>query len=403
MITTERSVTERSHLNPISDLEYPQAPVQSGRIPRWLMSLLIAGFISTQAMPAFASALGDLAAKMNPGQWAEFPTNGFNNGGILVTDDGDGFLQYTDEALWDPIKRQIYVIGTSRGNSAQYGMINQKWIAYSEGLNTWTVLPQLPFYIGFHSYDHAALDTRTGDYYVKIVGGDFATDREVHKFTASSQTWSKLPDMPVSGDAPCCSALEYFPELGGIVYVNPRDNGGEFYLYNPSTNAWSTIPGGFSGDYSQFSEYNRVHKFLYFGGGAGAERNLYKLDANKKVTRLADAPVTLGTASGCAGVQTLDPLTGKLIVFSCDQGRNSVNGTYEYNPVTNSWSKTGTHNLAYGDLEAVAVPLFDYGVIFVIVYTGNGAGKVYLYKHSTGSPAPVDTTPPAPPSNVKLK
>jgi hypothetical protein len=319
-----------------------------------------------------ATALGDLAAQMQPGQWRELNTLGFNNGRIFVPSTGIGsILQYMDEAQWDPVGKKIYIIGTSRG-AGDYGISNQKWICYAEATNTWTELPRPAFYVGFHTYDHAALDPNGRFYYVRIVESN-----EVRRCYLENLYWTGMPPMPTS--SPCCSGLEYFPELNGVVFVTAGTR--NFCLYDLSTNRWSTIPGGYTvGTYHVFSEYNAKHKFLYFGGGEGSPNSLYKLDSTRAVTRLASAPVRLGHG-GCAAVQVLDPNAGKLVVFSC-----SNDGTYEYNPASDSWTRTGSHNLTDpNNLLAAAAPIPEHGVIFVARHGYDNIGKVYLYRHSAGS------------------
>ncbi len=55
---------------------------------------------------------------------------------------------------------------------------------------------------------------------------------------------------------------------------------------------------------------------VIFGGGNGT-RVLYKIDANRTVTRMKDAPVSF-SSSGGAGVLTVDPVSGDYLVFPSD-------------------------------------------------------------------------------------
>lgn len=383
-----------------STVKHPLSAAQPGQISCRIASLVFAVVLFSFPMMVPASVLGDLAATMQPGEWKEVPQgSSFGGGSIFVPAGGKGnIFEYMDEAQRNPFTKKIYIIGCARATEGfgayQCGSTtaeDAKFIVYDEVTNSWAVMPSAPINTFPHTYDHAALDPSTGDYY-------FREDHNKAIWRYTGGGWIKLPPAPNLGTEPGSNAAEFFPELGGLVVPNPRNNGGEIYLYSVATDSWSVIPDDFAGDYSQFTEYNPVQKFLYFGGGVGAGSNLYKLDVNKKVTRLADAPVTLGTGSACGAVQTLDPLTGNLVVFSCDKN------TYEYSPSSNSWRKTGTHLLVYTDLEAAAVPLPEYGVIFVTVDTGSGgSGKVYLYKHSAGSSPPPDITPPAAPANPKVK
>jgi hypothetical protein len=355
-------------------------------------------------LDAHATALGDLAATMQPGQFKTLTTTNLNQGGlaggIYVPSGGDGVVQeYSDEALRNPITKKIYIIGCGRTNSGsgQYvcgnsGAEDAKWIEYDENTNSWKTMPTTPFSLYPHTYDHAALDPATGDYYFRVHGSN-----EVWRYTGGN--WVSLPDMPNWGS--CCGAIEYFPELGGIVFPDPRTGGGQFYLYKPGASGWQTLPGGIAfGDYHYITEYSAKHKLLFIGGGVGAENVLLKMDATGKVTKAANAPVSLGIAS-CGAVHTVDPVSGNLVVFHCN------GNIYSYNPTTNAWAQHGTHPLGTGyDLLTAATPVAEHGVIFLARAGAQGdspGSTVYLYKHTTGSAPPPDTTPPNPPLSLRVQ
>ncbi len=398
-MTVNIFIGKRLHMGPGNTVKRPLSATR-GRISRRIAALVHAVVLAVFPMIAPASVVSDLAASMLPGEWKEVPQgSSFGGGSIFIPGGGSGnLIEYMVEAQRNPFTKKIYLIGCAKGvvspgyicgNTTD---LDAKFVVYDEATNSWAEMPSAPINTFPHTYDHAALDPDTGDYY-------FREDHSKVIWRYAGGQWEKLPPAPNLGTEPGANAAEFFPELGGLVVPNPRNNGGEIYLYTVATKSWSIIPDDFAGNSLQFTEYNPAHKFLYFGGGLGTENHLYKLDANKKVTRLADAPVPLGVAD-CASLQATDPLTGKLVVFSCPD-----NSTYEYDPSSNTWKKTGSHALddSFGRLRAASVPLNDYGVIFVAVNTSDGKGKIYLYKHTAGSPPPPDTTPPAVPSNSKVK
>ncbi len=354
----------------------------------------------------FATSLSDLAANMQPGEWKTLATNGFGSGSILTPPSGNGnILEYSDEVIWSPVKHEAYIYGCAR----PYGSSDQKWVKYVESTNSWASLPQPPASSSPHGYDHAAIDPVTGDYYYRASNAD----PEVWRYSANSDSWTRLPDMPVSGDAPAAGGIEFFPELGGAVFPNPYDN--EYYLYKPSTNSWTVIArGGVAPlSYDYFTEYSAVHKILFIGGGednpdySGHEGYvLLKMDSTGKVTRAANAPVLLGMggANGVISIQVADPVSGNLLVFSVD-GR-----TYEYDPVQDAWSQRGTHPLKLSgcsDMDSGAAAIRDYGVILGVASSCSGSnGQVFLYKHDAsfgGTPPPSDTTAPAQPQNLRVQ
>ncbi len=356
---------------------------------------LLAFALSNAHATALGTALGDLAANMQPGEFKVLNTNNFGGGAIFVPSGGDGGMQeYSDEALRNPITKKIYMIGCVRatGGTGAYVCDNSssedaKWIEYDENNNSWKTMSATPFSLWPHSYDRAALDPATGDYYYRVNLTD-----DIWRFRNGS--WSTIPKVAKSGS--CCDGIEYFPDLGGLVV--PDQPGGQIHVYRPATNIWQTLPGPLPiGEFSFFTEYSAKHKLLFIGGGYLAPRVLLKMDATGKVTRVADPPVDLEIRI-CGSVNTIDPVSGNLVVFSCN------GNIYSYDPVSNAWAQHGTHSLvALGtNLWTAAVPIPEHGVIFLASYQGGGTGVVYLYKHSPGS-VQLDTVPPAAPVNLKVK
>lgn len=339
-----------------------------------------------------ATVLSTLAADMKPGTWAKLETEGFNNGDILLTLDKGSITEFTNEAIWDPIGRRIFVIGTARGNSAKYGRdINQKWIQYSDNSNAWEELPLPEFYLGFHSYDHAALDTVTGDYFVRIV--DIS---EVWHYRVADFTWSRLPNMRLDYE-PCCGALEYFPEMEALVFVRgsgDTNGNSEIIRYSTAannTNSWEKITPAIKtpmGGFHNFTEYSAGHQVLFFGGGeiyqVGQQQQLYQMDKDGQVIRLTDAPITYGVQTAQTVV---DPASGNLLLFP----KSEPTSFYEHVKISNQWQKhTITPYDTAGNLFStrsgndqvtVATGIPDYGVILFIKH-GNSDPGVYLYKHA---------------------
>ena len=86
------------------------------------------------AVTCCATVLGDLAASLQPGEWAELNSNGF---GYDLLDAGSAhhILEYTEDAKWDPVTKQFLCIG--QGHYA-----NLKFITYDDATNTWTNEPK---------------------------------------------------------------------------------------------------------------------------------------------------------------------------------------------------------------------------------------------------------------------
>ncbi len=391
----------------------------------------------------FASVLSDLAVKVRPGTFVELKINGdistcqamvpslperhpdackkdesFSNPEHCLVPqtpwkDLGNILEFTDEASWDPVDREIYIMGTRR----PYKRWDQGFAKYSEETNSWTILDLPPFGVGAHGYDNGAIDVVGRRYYWSRISAAYI----VWSMNLDTGEWQRLPDAPI--DTGEFSAIDFFPELNKLVFFDghfgarPGSYGSEYALYDPDTNTWeaSTALDGPTavtqapfGAISHFSEYNPSHGVMFFGGGyhytnggqlqeptpeIDESRRLYMLDKDRVVTRLADAPTKLGQ-HGEGPLQTIDPNSGNLVVFqgrlndgSCPSGPLPI---WEYDLDQGVWNKTGEHNISnlYCGMDSVVVPLYEYGVNFIVSVRNNSNCNVYLYRHSAMEPAP---------------
>ncbi|MCF6264862.1 MAG: hypothetical protein L3J24_14920 [Xanthomonadales bacterium] len=402
-------------------------------------------FLMTAPILGIASVLSDLAASLAPGEFVELEISGsvstcdamvqplptLTPTATLVPDpDHDhsfitvwdpyppsrlnyygNILEFTDEAQWYPETREVYIMGTRR----PYQRWDQGFVKYTEATNSWTILDLPSFGIGAHGYDNAAMDVSRGHFYWSRIG----QSRIVWRMDMSTNVWQQLDNAPIQSGQ--FSALEFFPELDRMVFFDGRVPAASKYaLYNPDPEieSWEspvTLPSDRSfGGISHFSEYNQDRGMMFFGGGfhysAGGTipdptpevdelRRFYMLDSNKVVTRLADPPTFLGQ-TGAGPVQTIDPNTGNLVVFqgaSDDRTCLPNNAPYpiwEYDLDTDTWRQTGEQRLSslYCSMDTVAVPLYDYGVIFIVSVKSDTNCKVHLYKHSPGEDPDLDIT-----------
>jgi hypothetical protein len=351
------------------------------------------------AAQAQATALGDLAAQMQPGEWRELATIGFDGGAILLPNfAGDGsspIIEFTDEAQRNPLTKKIYILGCARGspggsglayNCGSTGAEDAGFIEYDETSNSWRRMPTAPVCAAPHAYDHAALNPATGEYF--FLESNQVQSRDFWKLSGGQWTTLPYPSGTLSG----FGGLEFFPELGAFVFV---DGGAGFppavFTLPSGATAWTKTDLGHPiGKDHNFSEYSAKHKLLFLGGGAGGDRVLLKMDATGRITRAADAPIPLGVY-GSGGRQTTDPVTGNLLAL--ETGGN----VYEYDPTVDRWTRQGPHPLTgvYGSVIAVLTPVPEHGVVFAVKWNA-GSGTVYLYKHSAGGAPPPPTPPPAP-------
>lgn len=368
---------------------------------RSVMALATAMVLGVAAQAAGASTLGDAAAKLQPGQWTVLNRAGdgagFDYSLIVSCQPGgcyDTILNYADKGLWNPNTREIEFLG--KGHMAEH-----KHVSYSETNNRWVTRTRPGWACGVvsncygmgHGYHHSAMNPATGDMYARI-----QSSGTVYKWTRSTQSWAQLPQAP---SLEIASALEYSPELGGLLYAGTRNGLGELHLYRESTGSWTQLAGGLSmGPYHNVAVHNPVHKVVVFGGGNGSNQ-LYKVDASGKVSAIAAAPAGVGILQS---VFTADPASGRYLLFS------SAGGFYEYDVSSNVWrtlSSTGVPLFRSDDANRiwmrVAVPVSTHGVVAFLAEGGDANTRVMLYRHAASTAPAADTTPPAPPASISVK
>jgi hypothetical protein len=328
----------------------------------------------------FGNALGDLAQSLQPRQWGELrnsagltraflETSGWNTGSHSV-------LQYANKGGWDPSTRQFLFVGSPHDNP-------HKFIIYSADSNSWR-LGELPLTCmnegaitgcGFtsHGYDHNCMDTVDGDLYLRVRG------RMIYRYRTSVNRWIGFPEVPdtVISYPGVASSLEYFPEMGGVVYINGAD--GNVGFGNSTTYRWRRLASGLNmGPYHNLSAYSPVHKMVLFGGGNGSAR-MYKLTADGQISAAQDAPSQLKIQADNTGCDfTVDPVSGNFLAFYIWTSP----GVYEYNPSANQWSFIAAFPgpVSFSVQGVVAAPVSTYGVIMFLTY--GDPPRVFVYKHS---------------------
>ena len=239
-------------------------------------AICLAGFFPFSA--ANATALSDVAGSMQPGTFAELPSmSGWNSGSILNPLDvsgcttGDYITQYAEKAPWDPVNKRMVFVGQTHG-SCYAG----RFVMYSDSSNSWS---QGPWPSGVcqsgtasspcfsHAFGHNTVDTTTGDFYFRQ-----AYTMKFFRFRGGS--WSSIPAPPTQSSQ-CCGALEYFPDMKRLLYL---DGDWGLWAYDPSANSWKQLANASVANATAgllnlampstvvFSLYNPVQKVVLFGG-----------------------------------------------------------------------------------------------------------------------------------------
>lgn len=324
-----------------------------------LMIAVLSALPSVRAQEGKITELGKVAAGLKVGAWAELKTVGYRpellgNRDILV---------YSDKAVWDPRSEQVLFIGQDHLRPPP------RFIAYSAAANSWQAMStpkwaeELKW---FHAYENNAIDAGRGIFYHHP-----SASRLVHRYDVAKDAWTTLPEITGAATGHG-TALEYFPEMKGLVRVYS----GAVHFYSEDKNAWSLLRDKVPmGPYHNVAAYSPAHKAVIFGGG-NTSKDVYQLDAAGKIIELKKAPVGLGIGQSAI---TVDPVSGDLLVLHKD------GPFYAYNPGSDAWKELKTEGMPFAmkgtSHHVVGVPVSNHGVN--LFFTSGPRGmKVYLYKHA---------------------
>lgn len=361
------------------------AGIRNNKSTYWIVFLLWMGLLlTTPRLSSAGTALGDLAASMEPGTWAELTTLSIS---VALTDPVTGgvghILPYAEGMRWDPVTRKVYLINSDDPGDGR------RFVVYSELTNAWIVLPDPWTGTGVaHQYDGTDIDVTHRVLYTVMPDGD--NGRKYNLDTGLFTNMPAFPNMPYS----CCEASVYFPEMNGLILLN----NGDLYKLSDSTNQWSTVATGFNTSYHSFAEYNPMHKVVVFGGGNNTSKNFYKLNSAGQVTTLGMPPIGLEVPRM---EFVYDPASGLYLVFDNKQH------FYTYNVLTDTWTPQSIAEVpsaiwATSDpnqFNTVVAPISTYGVL-MFTNCQNSTCRVYLYKHAQGNN---DTAPPATPTGLQVR
>jgi glucose/arabinose dehydrogenase/fibronectin type 3 domain-containing protein len=339
------------------------------------------------APPPPTTAMGQLAASMAPGTWAELTT--LNEVPTLQANGlGHAILNFAEDGGWDPVTQQFFFLGSDHKDDLNDD--DPRFVAYSATTNSWRIMPT-PNWIPHsnnHGYDHNALDPDHGWFFHRT----FAT-RDVFRYDIASGAWSQLPTIPQAVmDYPnCCMGLEYFPEMNGLVLAGSAGVGvpDEVYFYSYASNQWSRIVDNTPmGTWNNFVEYNPVHKLAIYGGG-NDNKQLYSLSSTGVATALRNAPIELGVMNA---IVTVDPVSGDFLAAGAH------GEFYSYDIQADRWTSLPGPAPIFDPCRepdilvwhTIAAPVSTYGVVmFVKFYFEDPVSRawVYLYKHAASAPA----------------
>lgn len=318
-----------------------------------------------------ASLLAAEAAALGVGQFTELAVTGYDDA-LLDAGGGHHILQYSDKGVWDPNTCQALFVGGGH-------LTQVKYIAYRGSDNTWFHAPNPswwcdvdaaanPYECATHAYGHNALNPATGEMFFRKFNSSAVFDHQVEGVLSGA--WGQLPPLPSSPSACIATALEYFPEMNKLVYVDC--NAGDLYLIGPGDSSWQLVSGPFPmGPYHNYAVYDRIHQVVMFGGGNGSAA-MSILHADGTVTPAASAPHTFHPEAQGSDykILTVDPASGDYLAYA------PAGEMARYDVTSNTWSSLPV--VAPAGLN-IAIPIPSYNVV---MFLQRAPAKVYLYKHA---------------------
>ncbi|MGH8615565.1 MAG: hypothetical protein ACREYF_26995 [Gammaproteobacteria bacterium] len=315
------------------------------------------------------SLLARMARELTPGSYVELPTRGFTDE-LDFDGHANTVFGYTYEAFWDPGTCRVLFIGGGH-------LSLTKFLTYSASDNLWTQAPDPSFLCPIkkndgsvawgcvnHAYGLQAMDAERGVFYYMFADGNvygIKTDASL------SNPWKRVGTVP-EGVNYTYASIEYFREADRIVVIDPD----KLSLLDPSSGKWSFIEGPFDrGSYRYHGVYNPLYGIMLFEGRDDLEMD--KLDAQGKVTRVADSPREFNPQPDDASfkILTYDPTSGNYLAYA-------MNGElFVYDVTFDRWSQVDMR-LPPGVYLAAVIP--SYAVIMLIDPWEDK--HIWLYKHS---------------------
>ncbi len=303
-------------------------------------------------------ALADLSASIAVGEFVPVATEGLTPE-LIDAGGGHHILQYADKGVWDPNTCQALFTGGGH-------LSLTKFIGYSASENTWfqapnpswwcETMPDDPYACATHAYGQNALNPATGDYWFRRFN-----DPAVHHTQVASPisaSWDAGPELAPEASGCVATALEYFPELDGLVYVNCAAQ--TVMLSDGGTGAWETLPGTYPmGGLHNYAVYNPVLGQVLFGLGNGSDA-LYLLGADGSGEPIAPPPRGFHPSPDDPStfrILTVDPISGRFLAYA------PVGDLFEYDAGTNAWSQIT--DAAPPDLQ-IAIPVTTYAVVLFV-------------------------------------
>src|SRR5947209_6356703 len=145
---------------------------------------------------ASSTALGNLAASLQPGTWAELVTNNIAATLAFTGGASGNVFGFTENGVWDSGSGQFFYVGGD--HSPTMPDTCPRFVSYTESTNTWQMLPKPGWFpctpsTAMHGYDHTAIDPVHHRLYHRPYN-----DMVVRRLDLTTNTWTDLPAIPLT-------------------------------------------------------------------------------------------------------------------------------------------------------------------------------------------------------------
>jgi hypothetical protein len=351
-------------------------------------------------LPLGVSKIGDIAAAMAPGTWAQVTSTGQDSvlgGQTGVSGSAVNFCTYFP---WNPIARRIEIMGQDHTTP---GALPQLYARFNDTTGTFAVAALDDGLHGGtpeHGYGHTQVNPYTGDIFHYPAFNHTNSVIPMWTCTLGNTTLVHQTDVS-SGDSQVALGSCWWsgPFTGRTLgaqgaYMlfnsgasNPISQNGEIAIYDPTVPGWlstltSVTPSGYASCYNSVMAYSPKKNVALYGGGNGNTTLAYRLNSDGTHTAMPSVPASgMGLESG---IICSDPVTGNFLLLSAGQ-------LWELNPTgSGTWTQqtgsrappAGVNNptQAGGSVSWCSIP--DYGVVAAISQLTGTGGTMYLYKHA---------------------
>jgi hypothetical protein len=335
--------------------------------------------------PLAGTALGNLAASMSAGTWAQLSVS--NEDAILGVGDISGtMIHFSNSMPWNPFSKVIEIIGSDHG----YG--RTRHVRYDVASNQFVLVSDDAGIGATHGYDHEAVNPFTGDLYTRLYSGFTGTISSMRKVLGGS-SFVSIPSVSAADQVAIGTTWWSGNFIGGgnqgsFMIFNSGNalgnaNDGQILAYDPVTNLWFFNKEGMApfygsgSTYHSLMEYSPLKNVAVYGGGNVAPSKLWRMSADGSMTPMTDVPAGKGVGIQ-RGLLVNEPVTGNFLLLSSGE-------LWELNPDgAGTWTKLANPPSGVGDpnvpTAVITSSISDYGVVAYITQPSQTGGTFYLYK-----------------------